>query len=212
MEANFSPHFKKTLRYYFNAKQVVINSGYEYEILWQDIVNIGKISAKSFYSEYSWVVLSSGMKERVIREKFTTLTNIFENWEQPFLISANPNKYIRMGLKVFNHEKKMQAIAWMGNYLTIVSVEDEITSIRNNGIKYLLNYPYLGPATSLHFAKNIGFHVSKPDRHLIRISGFLGYTSPEYLCKKISSVIGEKESIVDLVLWRYATLNKDYLS
>jgi hypothetical protein len=212
MEVRLSTHLKKTLRYYYTAKQEVLSSGYEYEIFWQDIVDVEKITVRSFYSEYAWVVLSSGMRESVIKNKFTNLTDVFENWENPGLISANQSKYTRKGLTVFNHEKKIQAIIWMAKHLSNVYLKDEIILIKEQGVEHLCKYPFLGPATSLHFAKNIGFHVSKPDRHLLRISDFLGYPSPEILCKKISSVIGEKESIVDLILWRYATLNKKYLT
>ncbi len=212
MEVRLSTHLKNTLRYYYTAKQVVVSSGYEHEIFWQDIVNVQNVDIRSFYSEYAWVVLSSGMRESVIKNKFIELSDVFENWENPSLVNSCQNKYRQEALKIFNHSKKIEAIIWMAKYLSKIEIKDEIALIQNEGIEYLYSYPYLGPATSLHFAKNIGFYVSKPDRHLLRISDLLGYTSPDILCKKISSVIGEKESIVDLILWRYATLNRNYLT
>jgi hypothetical protein len=212
MEVKFSPQFKRTLRYYYTAKDAVVSSGYAHEIYWQDIVSPEKIDVKSFFSEYAWVVLSSGMRETVIKNKFTELTGVFENWENPSVITMNRNKYFKKALKVFNHEKKIDALLWMADRLTKTQLEEEVSCIKERGVEYLYDYPFLGPATSLHFAKNIGFIVAKPDRHLLRISSFLGYSSPEVLCKKISDVIGEKESIIDLILWRYATLNKKYLT
>ncbi len=76
----------------------------------------------------------------------------------------------------------------------------------------MITFPYLGNATVFHLAKNLGINVAKPDRHLLRISNCLGYKCPNNLCEEISLTIDEKVSLVDLVLWRYATLDKNYLS
>lgn len=53
--------------------------------------------------------------------------------------------------------------------------------------------------------------AAEPDRHLVRISEKFGYGCPETFCNDISRYTGEKTSVVDIVLWRYATLEKKYL-
>ena len=74
----------------------------------------------------------------------------------------------------------------MAKHLNQISFLDEITNIKNIGLNYLERFPFLGPATSrLHFAKNLGFPISKPDRHLIRISNRFGFSSPILFCKAI---------------------------
>ena len=39
-----------------------------------------------------------------------------------------------------------------------------------------------------------------------------GYASPSAMCRRIAEVVGDKDSVVDLVLWRYATLDREYLT
>lgn len=211
MERNRDKKLLKTLRYYFAAHDEVIDKGYRSEILWQDSLDIHSVNTQTFYSEYAWVVLSSGMNEIVVRRVFPPLSEEFENWNDPLRISQEPNRYVRAGLSIFNHTGKIEALVWMAGYLASISLEDELNEIKMSGADVIRNYPYMGPATSLHFAKNIGVSVAKPDRHLVRIAEFLGYASPEKLCKTISDTIGEKESIIDLILWRYATINRNYL-
>lgn len=86
------------------------------------------------------------------------------------------------------------------------------TKLVGGDMSYLRTFPYMGPATSYHLAKNLGMDVVKPDRHLIRISSVAGYECPEAMCRDIAATAGERLSVVDLVLWRYATLNPEYLN
>ena len=62
--------------------------------------------------------------------------------------------------------------------------------------------PFMGPATSYHLAKNLGFQVAKPDRHLNRISESNGFKNAHELCEAIASQTREPISVVDGVLWR----------
>ncbi len=79
-----------------------------------------------------------------------------------------------------------------------------------SNIDFLECLNYIGPVTKYHLAKNLGVNTGKPDRHLERISNILGYEYPNKLCKEISKATGEKMSVVDLVLWRYAAINPNY--
>ena len=85
------------------------------------------------------------------------------------------------------------------------------TRLAGGDISYLQTFPFMGPATSYHLAKNLGMDVVKPDRHLLRITCAVGYESPDAMCRDIGTTVGERLSVVDLVLWRYATLNPAYL-
>jgi hypothetical protein len=82
--------------------------------------------------------------------------------------------------------------------------------IKEGGVNYLQQFPYLGPITSLHLAKNIGLPVAKPDRHLRRIADKLGYSCVQKLCEDIARATDEPVPVVDLVLWRYSTLRQQY--
>ena len=52
---------------------------------------------------------------------------------------------------------------------------------------------------------------AKPDRHLVRIAGALGARSVDHLCRPLAEFSGDPVSVVDLVLWRFATLRTDYV-
>jgi len=199
------------IRYYYRAKECVYENGYYAEIYWQEKQNPDNISLQKYYSEYAWVVLSSGMKESVIKNKFYAISNIFKNWNDPSSIISNRSNIEEHALQLFNNHLKIKALLFMGEYLSKNCIQYELTNIRLKGFKYLEQFPFLGPATSLHFAKNLGFVISKPDRHLNRISNKFGFENSLTFCKEISEFTGEKESVIDIVLWRYATLNRDYL-
>lgn len=60
--------------------------------------------------------------------------------------------------------------------------------------------------------KNLGIQVAKPDRHLVRIAQNYGFNDVQKFCSSISEKTNDPVSVVDLVLWRYATLDREYLS
>ena len=100
------------------------------------------------------------------------------------------------------------------DYVNVANTGFEALKIRiaNNPLEVLQEYPYIGPVTSYHLAKNLGFSLAKPDRHLNRIAQTIGYSDVQSLCNDISSESGDSIPVVDIVLWRYATLRPDYLS
>ena len=78
-------------------------------------------------------------------------------------------------------------------------------------INKLQALPYIGPITSYHLAKNLGVPCAKSDRHLKRLSEMLGFNCVQQFCKEVSTLSGDAIHVVDLVLWRFATLQRDYL-
>ncbi len=80
------------------------------------------------------------------------------------------------------------------------------------GVDFLKTLDFIGPITCYHLAKNIGLDVVKPDRHLVRITEATKFANPHDLCSLIAEMTGDKITVVDLVLWRYATLNDQYVS
>jgi hypothetical protein len=83
-------------------------------------------------------------------------------------------------------------------------------NIFQNPIGTLQSFPYIGPITAYHVAKNIGIKVAKPDRHLARLARSNGFESVDEFCGTIASFLGEDVRLVDSVLWRFATMHRDY--
>lgn len=200
------------LIYYFKAKHHVFESGYFEEVYFQETRSLEVITKSDFYREYAWVVLSSGMSERVIARIFPKLSLIFNNWKNPLLIFKNERKIYKRAITLFNNEGKIRAILGMAKYLVNKSIFVITNLIQVQGVAFLMKFKYLGPATALHLAKNLGVNIAKPDRHLVRISNHFGYKCTNVFCEKISDHTGDKKSVVDIVLWRYATLKKNYLA
>ncbi|MBA7467119.1 hypothetical protein ES707_02315 [subsurface metagenome] len=76
---------------------------------------------------------------------------------------------------------------------------------------YLKSLPHIGDITKYHLARNLGLNYAKPDRHLVRISNLFEHTNVQELCKKLSILTDDPIGLVDLVLWRFATLYPNYL-
>lgn len=197
---------------YFFAKNTVIDNGFANEIDWQDGINFSEIDERTFMNEISWVILASGMSDHVIRKVFPKIKQIMHGFDAAEIICCDEKNIRKKAKAVFNHEGKINAILFVAQYIKLNSFEFLKHNILTNGVDFIQTLPYMGKATSFHLAKNIGLNVAKPDRHLLRIADGLGFHSPSEMCVIISDAIQEKPAVIDLVLWRYCTLDKDYIT
>jgi hypothetical protein len=196
---------------YYIAKSVVIQEGFAPEIDWQYQVSLDTLDEPTFLCEAAWVILNSGMRESVISSKFPSISKAFFNWQCSRTIVSHANKCRAKALRHFNHAAKIEAIINIATHVDLLGFRKVTELIAENGVAYLQQFPYIGPATSLHLAKNIGLPLAKPDRHLLRIASGLGYEKVQDLCSDISFITGEPVPVVDLVIWRYATRHKHQL-
>jgi len=196
---------------YLTAKEAVVARGFAWEIDWQAERRLDRISESDFLRESAWTVLSAGFREAVVRRLFGPVCEAFLGMQSAAVIQANRARCRRDALKVFNHRRKVTAI------LDIASIVDEMgfdrvrRQIEQEEVRFLQTLPYIGSITAFHLAKNLGLPVVKPDRHLQRIAAAAGFSSPLELCQLISDHLGEPVQVVDVVLWRYATLFADYV-
>lgn len=197
---------------YIKAKQKVLASGYGSEIIWQRTIRFEELTETEFLRECAWVILSSGMRESVVRKKFSSISDAFFNWVSAKKIVWSCNYCIQSALNCFHNERKIGAIAQCAQIIYTKGFKILQDEIVNDPITALQQFPYIGPATSYHIAKNIGLSFAKPDRHLCRLAMLSGYERPSDLCNTIAEYIGDPVPVVDIVLWRFATLNQDYLT
>ena len=196
---------------YFLIKKYVISKGYSNEIDYSNYISLSTLSEAQFLREIAWVILSSGMSYNSINKNFKNISLAFYNWYSAESIYKSRNFCKRKALKFFNNENKINAIIASSEIVYSSGFHTIKNNIQDKGIDYLENFPFIGPATKYHLAKNIGFNLAKPDRHLLRISTKLGFSSPNNLCQVLSNRIAEDVSVIDLVIWRYATLDRKYL-
>jgi len=193
------------------AKRHVLKAGFHGEVEWQTRRKLEDISEQDFLREAAWVVLSSGMRESVIRTHFADLDSSFLSFRSASLIDSSRKSCRRQALELFNHRGKVDAILSIARHVSKVGFEEVVRELKIKPIDYLLQFAYLGPATARHLAKNLGVKIVKPDRHLQRVSSFFGYRSPDSMCSAIASIVPDDVSVIDLVIWRFATLDKNYL-
>jgi hypothetical protein len=198
---------------YFRIKSELLSSSYFREIIFEDQKTpLHRFTEQEFLKEAAWVILNGGMKENVIRGLFDKISQAFMNWESAFLINELRDTCFQRAIRVFGHSGKIGAICDIATILDKQGINRFQAKIAEDGLDFLSTLPYLGQVTSRHLLKNLGFDLVKPDRHLLRISEHMGYSSPEEMCFELSELIDEKVSVIDIVFWRFANSNRDYIS
>ncbi|NPE28134.1 hypothetical protein HNV12_09205 [Methanococcoides sp. SA1] len=200
------------LQKYNFAKTIVTDQGFHDEISWQAKVSFEDLDEKTFLREFSWVVLSSGMKNTVIEKKFNLISNCFYKWESASLIAKNCRKCYESAIQIFNNKAKMNAIIDVASRINKQGFSKIKKLIKKNPIQFLQEFKFIGPITVYHLAKNIGLDFAKPDRHLQRIAAMHEYSDVQSFCRDISKHIGDSVPVIDIVYWRFATIEPDYIN
>jgi hypothetical protein len=198
---------------YLHAKRAVLDAGYEAEIAWQESACRTPLTEARFLSEAAWVVLNSGMRESIVRRIFPKVAAVFANFisARAAVLSATDGGRQR-ALRAFRHPGKIDAVINIVRHVDEVGLDEVRRRLQLEGTTYLQTLPYIGPVTAFHLAKNLGHDVAKPDRHLVRIAHACGYDDPQVLCSDLRDFLGEPVPVIDIVLWRYATLSADYIN
>jgi 3-methyladenine DNA glycosylase Tag len=194
------------------AKTIVQQEGFQDEISWQSKLCFDNLDESSFLRETAWVILTCGMKEAIIRNKFEAFSECFFHWSSARKITANREKCEYSALKIFNNRQKISAILNAAEQVKNFGFETLKKKIQSDPINYLQIFDYIGPVTVYHLAKNIGLPVAKPDRHLVRIAQQENYCDVQSFCGEISRLSGDSVPVVDIVFWRFATIDNDYLN
>jgi hypothetical protein len=195
---------------YLLAKAAIVDAGFEKEIAWQERRCVDDVDETMFLREASWVVLSSGMREVIVRKLFPAVDAAFGSWRTAAWIVEHAADCIAQAMQVFRHTRKLEALVEIARIVEARSIEQILADLRTVGPSALLMLPYMGPATSKHLAKNLGIDIVKPDRHLVRVAEATGYDSPASLCEYIARAVDDRVAVVDLVIWRFATISSDY--
>jgi hypothetical protein len=196
---------------YLHARSYVIKAGFAAEIDWQESLCLARVTEAEFLRESAWTVLCCGMREAVVRRCFPAFSAAFHNWTSATAITESSETCQRNALAVFRHPGKIESVLQIADYARTVGITFILEQLTQHGPAFLERFPYIGPVTSRHLAKNLGMDVAKPDRHMVRIAEALGYISVDTLCLDIARVTEHPVSVVDLVFWRYATLDESYV-
>jgi hypothetical protein len=190
----------------------VLQEGFGHELDWYEQRATSTIDAKTFLSETAWVILNSGFRESVVRRHFPHISTAFDGFRCAERILGDSARMVRAGCRVLANKPKMKAIVNAAQWW-MATGESEVLRMRRDGrIDPLMEIPYIGSITVWHLAKNLGFGVAKPDRHVQRIASQLGFPDTHSLCGEIGCALDLSPAIVDTVFWRYATIEPAYLA
>lgn len=191
---------------YVKAKRAVLAAGFGWEIVWQRNRAAAGFSEPDLLREAAWVILSAGMRESVIRSKFPAISRSFLHWRAAADIVHAAESCFHSALQHFGHKLKIRAICSVADLVNDKGFNTVVEEIRANPFTALQQFPFIGPVTTFHLAKNLGIRVAKPDRHLLRLAASCGYTDTQTLCTNISEFTGDPVDVVDVVLWRFVTI------
>lgn len=190
-------------KYYSEARERVEALGFLNEIEWQASQQPAMVSESIFLRETAWVVMCSGFKESTVRKCFDYVSLCFCEWESAKVIAANSKVCIESALVGFGNRAKMEALGSIAELVASQGFEEFFEAVTHDYLAELQKLPFIGPVTALHLAKNLGFEIAKPDRHLVRLCSNLGFPDVEEMCEVFSNESGDPIRVVDIVLWRY---------
>jgi hypothetical protein len=186
---------------YIDGKRRLIELGYADELDWQESINLADANETDILREGAWAILSCGLSERAVRSVFPRLASVFDDWRRPSEIARSRSKRIRSAQRWFNHPAKLNAIVNLADFVAEQGAKRFIELLDCEPDQVNTRVPFLGPVSTRHLKKSLGFAVAKPDRHLIRLASRYGLKTDEF-CDLIVDRTSEKKSVVDLVLWR----------
>jgi len=199
-----SPNLKSALDTFARAQVFTEQRILVDETRWQRAVCPEKFDETQLLREAAWVILCSGFREAIVRRVFDRISLCFLDWESACEIVEASDQCISAARCVLNNSRKLFAIVTVAQRIEREGFSGLKLRVLDDPILVLQEFSYIGPITAFHLAKNLGFEVAKPDRHLVRLAATHGYPNAQALCEDISRVTGETVRVVDLMLWRYA--------
>ena len=181
-------------------------SGYAEEIEWQTTVKSDDFTESDLLRETAWVILCSGFREDVVRRHFDFISLCFCDWESADVIVACGETCVRTALSRFKNQQKLQSILEAAQIISSRGFPSVKLRIAADPIESLQGFRHIGPVTTYHLAKNLGFRVAKNDRHLQRLAKVYGFTDADGLCRHVAHESGDPISVVDIVFWRFSVL------
>jgi hypothetical protein len=201
------PDLAGALQLYDAATSYMHGAGLEAEVAWQRRACPQKLSESVLLRETAWVILCSGFREAVVRQVFDYISLCYCDWESAAAISSAGDVCTNAAHAAFGHRAKLNAVMDVARHVERVGFDNLKSDILFDPVPTLQQFPFIGPITVRHLAKNLGFDIVKPDRHLHRIAIRFGFDHPDTFCTAIAEESGDPVKVVDLIIWRFLANN-----
>jgi len=195
--------------FYHTAKEQLLSAGFAAEMDWQREQEFSAFTETDLLREAAWVILCSGFRESVVRQRFDLVSLCFCDWESAREICNSAEQCRATALAAFGNRQKIDAILGTAAVVIRLGFAQLKECILQDPIRSVQILPFIGPITAFHLVKNLGYATAKPDRHLVRLASALGYPDVHQLCGSLSEATGDPIQVVDVVLWRYAERRGD---
>jgi|SRR5918996_4035379 hypothetical protein len=198
---------RELLELYASARQLALLHD-RAEVEWQAALEPGRFDEQTLLREGAWVIMTSGFQEKVIRKVFGGICAAFFWWRSAEEIVRCKEECQARAYLSFRNRRKIDAIWRMAETVNNHGFDLIRERILADPIVELKKFRMIGDITSYHLAKNLGFDVAKPDRHLARLATRFGFKNVQSLCETIAEVTGDRVGVVDLILWRSSSLGQ----
>jgi len=191
---------------YLVIKDELVQTQFVEEIDWQDSVRIEDVTEQGFLADCAFVILNSGMRARVVRDKWPDFYRAFAGFPSAETLLRIEESTTRDALMVFNHAGKVKGIFDICRHIQSRGGWEAFWERASDPELWTMELellPWIGPITKYHLAKNLGIDCCKPDRHLERLARAIFVESPHSMCNAIRDVTGDKLAVIDIVLWRF---------
>src|SRR5262249_18700377 len=153
------------LQIYSRATDYIATAGLLHEVARQREADLKSLSESALLREAAWVVLCSGFRESVVRRIFDHISLCFCDWDSAASIVESFPACQLAAKASFRATAKLMAMVEIARRVDAVGFECLKPALVAEPIKTLRQFPYIGPVTVWHLAKNLGLDASKPDRH-----------------------------------------------
>src|SRR5215216_2215340 len=93
---------------YLRMKEQVIRAGFAWEIDWQNTQSLKQLTENELLAESAWVILCSGMREGVVRQRYGAISQAFLHWVSADTIVAHRATCEEQALRAFRHPRKIR--------------------------------------------------------------------------------------------------------
>lgn len=174
------------------------------------------ITPELFLSNYAYVVLCSGFRNKTGEAAWLRMNEDTGGWHLDNFCNKSVGIVKALFLSYFNNESKVSAICGVGAWLykdgirvvPFAHFKNLMNDLNESTIHTLQRFPFIGPVTQYHLARNLGVDCIKPDIWLERIAKKYNYEDPFTMCNDLKTRFGAKLGMIDAVLWRYAEQGK----
>jgi hypothetical protein len=162
---------------------------------------LDQMTCAEFLEEYCWVVYASGFRVSTLTQKFAALKDAFCGFDIEGICKLES---LEQALVVINNRRKAEGFVEGCRRIHAEGFQGFKARAKTTGMDALQSLPYIGSVTKKHLARNIGLlDVSKDDLWLVRLAQEFGASGVGELTAFLSQQSGEKQGVVDLVLWRF---------